>query len=168
MSTTSDALSRSPRSALALTKRTTPAAGAVLGRSWAERERPARANGPAAQPCARTLRRATPVRARHRGTQRRRIQGRRNRQQVSCHRSRSGGGGHGGRRESEGGEPDGDQVRDRSRGHGAEPGRRRQRVEGVISRAVRSPRDRGPNLHPICRARGVSSPRASTYAPSHT
>lgn len=38
---------------------------------------------------------------------------------------------------------------------------------GVISPAVRSQRDRVPNLHPRYRTRGVSSPSASTYTPSH-
>ena len=44
----------------------------------------------------------------------------------------------------------------------------RQRDEGVISPAVRPLQERGPNLHQICRTRGVSSSRALTYAPNHT
>ena len=44
----------------------------------------------------------------------------------------------------------------------------RQRDEGVIGPAVRSQQGRGPNLHQIRRTRGVSSPRASDYTPSHT
>jgi hypothetical protein len=40
--------------------------------------------------------------------------------------------------------------------------------ESVIHPAARSQPDGGPNLHPRCRTRGVSSLRASTYTPSHT
>ena len=44
----------------------------------------------------------------------------------------------------------------------------RERDEGVINPAARSQHDRGSNLHPRCRTGGVSSPRVSTYTPSHT
>ena len=40
--------------------------------------------------------------------------------------------------------------------------------EAVISPAARSQQDGGPNLHQICRTRGVSSPGVSNYTPSHT
>lgn len=55
-------------------------------------------------------------------------------------------------------------VRESGRGSGVEV---TERDEAVIDSTARSQHDRGSNLHPRCRTRGVSSPRVPIYAPSH-
>ena len=64
-------------------------------------------------------------------------------------------------------------VRESGRGSGIEVTKRdrdndRERSETVIHATARSQHDRGSNLHQRCRRRGVSSPRAVIYTPSHT
>ena len=76
------------------------------------------------------------------GIQRHRIQGTRIERMPHATDPDRDGGGHGDQRESGGGERAGDPVRDASRGHGAEPGRRQGAGRGVISPADRSEHDR--------------------------